>query len=65
VSSLLFGLVHLRNIYWLDAAAPAKNMAFTGLVLGPILAWVTLRLRTVWPAVILHYVNNLTYFVRP
>lgn len=63
VSSLLFGLVHLRNIYWLDAASLIRTMAFTGLVLGPLLGYVTLRFRTVWPAVILHYLNNLAFYI--
>jgi membrane protease YdiL (CAAX protease family) len=62
-SSLLFGLLHLRNIYWLEPAALARLMLFTGLVLGPLLAWSTLRVRSVWPAVILHYLNNLTYYL--
>jgi membrane protease YdiL (CAAX protease family) len=64
VSSLLFGLLHLRNIFWLDTGALVRSMLFTGVVLGPLLAWVTLRCRSVWPAVILHYANNLTYFLR-
>jgi membrane protease YdiL (CAAX protease family) len=64
VSSLLFGLLHLRDIYWLDTPALLRLMAYTGLVLGPLLGYVTLRCRSVWPAVILHYLNNLTYFVR-
>ena len=36
--------------------------AWCQVVLGPILGWVTLRCRSVWPAVILHYANYLTYF---
>jgi membrane protease YdiL (CAAX protease family) len=63
VSSLLFGLVHIRNIYWLDTERLLGTMAYTGLVLGPILGYVTLRFRTVWPAVILHYLNNLAYYL--
>jgi hypothetical protein len=31
------GLPHLRNIYWLDAPTLARSMAFTGLILGPLL----------------------------
>lgn len=64
VSSLLFGLLHLRNVYWLDTAQLAGSMAFTGLVLGPLLGWVTLKARSVWPAVILHFANNLVFYVR-
>lgn len=64
LSSLLFGLFHLRNIFWLDAATLARSMLYTGLLLGPLLGWVTLRCRSLWPAVILHYANNLAYFLR-
>lgn len=63
VSSLLFGLLHLRNIYWLETGALLRTMAYTGLVLGPLLGYVSLRCRSLWPAVILHYLNNLTYYL--
>ena len=62
-SALLFGLLHLRNIYWLDTETLARSMAYTGLLLGPLFGYVTLRCRTLWPAVILHYLNNLAYYV--
>ena len=65
-SSLLFGLWHLKNISWHPSTeALVHQMVYAGLVVGPILAWVTLRLRTLWPAVMLHYANNLlgTYVV--
>jgi membrane protease YdiL (CAAX protease family) len=64
VSSALFGILHLRTAFWLDATSVARLMLFTGAVMGPVLGWVTLRCRSVWPAVILHYLNNLVYFVR-
>jgi hypothetical protein len=64
VSSLLFGILHLRNIYWLDTGALVRMMIHAGAVIGPILGYMTLRCRSVWPAVILHYVNNLGYFLR-
>ncbi|MCI0587132.1 MAG: CPBP family intramembrane metalloprotease [Planctomycetes bacterium] len=63
LSSLLFGLLHVRNVYWLDTGALVRTMAFTGLLLGPILAYVTLKTRSLWPAVVLHYVNNLGYYL--
>ena len=65
VSSLLFGLLHLRNVFWLDTDVLVRTMLFTGLVLGPLLGWITLRCRSVWPAVILRYANNLLYFLKP
>jgi len=64
VSSVLFGLLHLRNIFWLDAGSLVRSVLFTGGLLGPILGYVALRCRSVWPAVILHYLNNLAYFLR-
>ena len=64
VSSLLFGILHLRNIFWLDASALLRMVVYAGCVIGPLLGYVTLRCRSVWPAVILHYMNNLTYFLR-
>ena len=63
VSSLLFGLFHVRNIYWLETGTLLRSIAFTGLVLGPLLAYVTLRCRSLWPAVCLHYLNNLGYYL--
>jgi membrane protease YdiL (CAAX protease family) len=64
VSSLLFGTVHVRNIYWMDTDALIKMMASAGLVTGPLFAYLTLRLRSLWPSVILHYLNNLAYYLR-
>lgn len=64
LSSLLFGLVHVRNVYWREVDAVLGNVLYTGVLLGPLLAWVTLRTRSLWPAVVLHYANNLTYFLR-
>ena len=62
-SGILFGVLHLRNIYWLDAWPLARLMIYAGLVLGPLLAWVTLKCRSVWPAVCLHYLNNLAWYL--
>jgi hypothetical protein len=62
-SSLLFGLWHLRNVYWLEPDALARLMAHTGLLLGPLLGWVTLRFRSLWPAAILHGLHNLAYYL--
>jgi len=62
VSSLLFGLLHVRNIYWTPPADLARQMAYTGLVFGPVAAWVTLRCRSLWPAVVLHQLNHLWYY---
>jgi len=60
-SSALFGLWHLRNVFWHDSEVIGQ-MLYAGLFFGPLAGYLTLRFRTLWPAVILHYLNNLQYF---
>lgn len=52
-SALLFGLVHLPDLKWLWYAVP--NLV----LVGAVLAWLRLRSRSLWPAVIAHASNNL------
>lgn len=59
ISSLLFGLWHLKNIFYLDTPHMIEQLIYTTFVFGPITAWLALKLRTLWPGVILHYLNNL------
>jgi membrane protease YdiL (CAAX protease family) len=59
ISSLLFGLWHLKNIFWLTDYHLLHQMLYTGLIFGPVTAVLALRTRTIWPGVILHYLNNL------
>ena len=63
ISALLFGLLHLRLIYFLETDALIRTMAWNGLVYGPALGYLSLRLRTLWPGVILHYAINLSYYL--
>lgn len=59
VSSLLFGLWHLKNIFYLPKRKLTGQMLYTGLFVAPIAAIITLWTGTIWIAVILHYLNNL------
>lgn len=59
ITSILFGLWHLKNIFWLDGALLIKQVLYAICVLSPIFCWITLRTKTIWPGVILHYLNNL------
>lgn len=52
-SALLFGLVHLPDLKWLWYAVP--NLV----LVGAVLAWLRLRARSLWPAVLAHACNNL------
>lgn len=61
VVSVLFGLWHLKNIFWLSSGALAEQILYTTLVFGPIMGVITLKARSIWPAVILHYLNNFPY----
>lgn len=56
--SILFGLWHLKNIFWLDFNQLIRQIGFTALIFGPITCWVTIKTRSVWPSVIIHYINN-------
>lgn len=58
LTSLLFGLWHLKNIFWLSPMDLGIQIAYTALVFAPIVGLVTLKTKSVWPAVILHYLHN-------
>lgn len=64
VSSLLFGLWHLKNIFLTPKKELVYQMLYTGLVFGPVMSFFTIATGTIWLAVILHYTNNLfaSYF---
>ena len=59
LSSLFFSLWHLKNVFWLTDGQLIHQMLYTGLIFGPVTAILALKTRTIWPGVILHYVNNL------
>jgi membrane protease YdiL (CAAX protease family) len=47
VSGLLFGAFHIRFTQFIPLA-----------LLGMLLAWMTIRTRSIWPAIVAHLVNN-------
>jgi len=57
--SLLFGLWHLKNIFFLPLSKVLYQIAYVTLIFSPVVTYMTLKLRTIWPAVIVHYLNNL------
>ena len=63
-SSALFGLWHVRNVFWREPEQVAGQVLYAAVLLGPLLGYLTLRFRTLWPGVVLHYLNNLGYFLR-
>ncbi len=56
--SILFGLWHLKNIFWLQPDAIKSQIFYTTFIFSPITCWITWKTRSLWFAVILHYLNN-------
>ncbi|TSC59185.1 MAG: Abortive infection protein [Candidatus Peregrinibacteria bacterium Greene0416_19] len=59
LSSLLFALWHAKNIFFVPVNDVIMQMIYTGCVIGPIFGFMAMKKRTVWPSVILHYLNNI------
>lgn len=59
ISSLLFGLWHLKNIFYLSKKQLWYQMFYTGIIFAPVVSYITLVTGTIWIAVILHFCNNL------
>lgn len=59
VSSVLFGVWHFKNLFWDTKRRVITQVLYTGCMLGPILAVVTLWTGSIWIAIILHQINNL------
>lgn len=59
ISSILFGLWHIKNYKWQTEKQTIYQVVYTGLVFGPIASIVTLWTGTIWIAVIVHYIHNL------
>jgi membrane protease YdiL (CAAX protease family) len=58
LQSVLFGLWHLRSLLFMTPKRVTTQVLYTGLVLGPLFAIITLLTGTIWIAVILHFLNN-------
>lgn len=59
ISCVLFGLWHLKNLFYFEVNDVLYQMAWAGLILGPVLGLLALRWKTICPGVVLHYLNNI------
>lgn len=59
ISSILFGLWHVKNYKWQTRSQTLYQVFYTGVIFGPIAAIVTLWTGTIWIAVIIHYIHNI------
>ncbi len=57
--SILFGAWHAKNIFWLSPQQLTTQILYATLLISPIFCWITLQTKSIWPSVILHYLNNL------
>ncbi|MES2930346.1 MAG: CPBP family intramembrane glutamic endopeptidase [Patescibacteria group bacterium] len=58
LQSVLFGLWHLRSLLFMSPKRVTIQVLYTGLILGPLFAIITIWAGTIWIAVILHFLNN-------
>lgn len=58
LQSVLFGIWHLRSLLFMASKRVAIQVLYTGIILGPLFAIITLWSGTIWVAVILHFLNN-------
>lgn len=59
ISSFLFGLWHLKNIFAYSKRELALQIVCNTIILGPLMALITISTGTLWIAVIIHYFINL------
>lgn len=59
LSSFLFGIWHLKNFTAYTPEAMLYQVVYAGLILGPLLAWLTLKTKSIWMGVLVHTANNI------
>ncbi len=59
ITSILFGIWHIRSIFFMSGHKTLIQILYTGLILGPIFALLTIYTGSIWLAVIFHSLNNL------
>ncbi len=65
VSSLLFGLWHLKNYYWVGKKDAIKSMFYTALFYGPVFGLVRIWTGDIYLSILLHYLTDATCALAP
>lgn len=63
ISSLAFGLWHLKNVFHKGPAYVTRQAIGAALFYGPLFALLAYLTSSIWPSVILHYINNLVFLI--
>ena len=61
--SVLFGLWHTKNIFFMDQSHFISQIIYPMLVFGPIMYVITYKTKTIWIGSIVHYANNFFVFL--
>ena len=63
LTSILFGIWHLKNIFFVDIEELTRQIIYTGLIYSPVMCFLTYKTKTIWIASIIHYLNNFLVFL--
>lgn len=58
LSSLLFGLYHLKNLFILSPFALIYQVLFAGMIIGPVFAVARIKTNSLFSPIALHGINN-------
>lgn len=65
VSSVLFGLWHLKNGTWIGWSRATKQALYAGVIVGPLLGYVTIATGDIAFAILFHLLHNLVLTFLP
>ncbi len=59
INAILFGLWHIRSIFFMPEKKVIIQILYTTLVIAPVCLYATHVTGNIWIAVIIHYLNNI------
>ena len=59
ISSLLFGIFHLRNLWWAGWRRSWRTTRYAGLIAGPIFGIVRILSGDIYLGILVHFLHNL------
>ena len=59
INAVLFGLWHIRSIFFMPSKKVISQVLYTTLFIAPICLYATYITGNIWLAVIIHYINNI------
>ena len=62
LSSIIFGLWHIKNIFFQDMSHLISQVLYTTFIFGPLMCLIAYKTKTIWIGSIIHYLNNFIIF---